>query len=266
MPHFKEPRVYLVSKPSVDWAQVAAFLEDEGLPPIPDSIRAGDEDSSAVVEISARLCYMSFGKGRRDIEEFINNLLSSKDGSVFEHVNYGFVFTGVSRSLTHELVRHRAGFAYSQRSQRYVDEGDSSFVLPPAFERPDEGIQAAGSALTAALDKASVSYQELVEALQKALPRDMFPAATDWRKAIRQAARSVLPTATETKIFVTGNVRSWRHFIEMRSAVFADWEIRRLALMVLDLLREEAPLLFGDFTVEELPDGTRTATPKYSKV
>ena len=77
------------------------------------------------MEVSARLCYMSFGRGRRHIEDFITNLLSKGDGSVFEHVNYGFVITGVSRSLTHELVRHRAGFAYSQRSQRFVDESDS---------------------------------------------------------------------------------------------------------------------------------------------
>ena len=126
-------RVYLVSRPAVDWEQIAAFLSDEELPPIPDSIRAGTDDSNAIIEVSARLCYMSFGRGRRDIADFIHNLLSSKDGSVFEHVNYGFVFTGVSRSLTHEMVRHRAGFAYSQRSQRYVDETEGSFVLPPAL-------------------------------------------------------------------------------------------------------------------------------------
>ena len=118
MTNYHEPKVYLVTRPSVDWEQVAAFLDDEGVPPIPDSIRAGDDESAAIIEISARLCYMSYGRGRRDITDFINNLLSSKDGSVFEHVSYGFVFTGVSRSLTHELVRHRAGFAYSQRSQR----------------------------------------------------------------------------------------------------------------------------------------------------
>ncbi len=84
-----EPRVYLVSRPSVDWEQIAAFLSDERLPP------------------------------------------RSRDGSVFEHVNYGFVITGVSRSLSHELVRHRAGFAYSQCSQRYVDESEGSFIIPP---------------------------------------------------------------------------------------------------------------------------------------
>ena len=266
MAFIKEPRVYLVTRPSVDWQQVTRFLGDEGLPPPPESVRAGSDESSAVVEISARLCYMSFGKGRRDIAEFIKNLLSSKDGSVFEHVNYGFVFTGVSRSLSHELVRHRAGFAYSQRSQRYVDETDSAFVLPPAFAQSDETLQAAKTILLEALQRASVSYKDLAAALERALPREMFPATTDWRKAIRQAARAVLPNATETKIFVTANVRAWRHFIEMRAASFADWEIRQLAIAVLEILQKEAPLLFGDFSVHKLPDGTRVAEPLYSKV
>ena len=95
----------------MDWEQIAAFLSDEDVPPIPESIRSGDEESLAIAEVAARMCYMSYGRGRRDIADFINNLLSSKDGSVFEHINYGFIFTGVSRSLTHELVRHRAGFS-----------------------------------------------------------------------------------------------------------------------------------------------------------
>ena len=75
-----------------------------------------------------------------------------------------------------------------------------------------------------------------------------------------------LPNATETKIFVTGNVRAWRHFIEMRAAPFADWEIRSLALQVLELLQKESPLMFGDFEIEDLPDGTQVAAPRYSKV
>ncbi|MDP6403147.1 MAG: FAD-dependent thymidylate synthase [SAR202 cluster bacterium] len=266
MTYLTAPKVYLVTRPSVDWEQVAAFLEDEGVPPIPDSIRAGDDESSAVIEISARLCYMSFGRGRKDIADFVNNLLSSRDGSVFEHVNYGFVFTGVSRSLTHELVRHRAGFAYSQRSQRYVDEAGAPFVVPPALLKEIEGSEEARAILEEALEKTSSSYKELVETLDKILPAEWFDAARDRRKAVRQAARAVLPNATETKIFVTANVRSWRHFIEMRGAVYADWEIRGLALAVLEILQLEAPLLFGDFTVDELPDGTRIATPVYSKV
>ena len=264
---YKEgPQVYLVTRPSVDWEQVAAFLEDEGVPPIPDSIRAGEDESSAVVEISARLCYMSFGRGRKDISDFVENLLSKGDGSVFEHVNYGFVFTGVSRALSHELVRHRAGFAYSQRSQRFVDESEGHFVVPPAISEKREGTEEARNILSDALQTASSRYEELVTALEEVLPKDIFTDWRDRRKAIRQAARAVLPNATETKIFVTANVRAWRHFIQMRGASFADWEIRKLALMILEVLAVEAPLLFGDFTVEDLPDGTQIATPKYSKV
>ena len=266
MRYTSAPKVYLVTRPAVDWEQVAGFLDDEGLPGVPDSIRAGADESAAIVEISARLCYMSFGRGRRDIADFVKNLLSSKDGSVFEHVNYGFVFTGVSRSLTHELVRHRAGFAYSQRSQRYVDESDSSFVLPPALADGLAESVEAREVLNDLMEAASEGYGRLVAALEKTLPRERFDSNTDRRKAIRQAARAVLPNATETKVFVTANVRAWRHFIEMRGASFADWEIRQLAISVLELLKREAPLFFGDFEVSDLPDGTRIATPAYSKV
>ena len=199
MKNYSEPKAYLVTRPSVDWEQVAAFLADEGVPGIPDSIRAGDDESAAIIEISARLCYMSYGRGRRDIVDFVNNLLSSKDGSVFEHVNYGFVFTGVSRSLTHELVRHRAGFAYSQRSQRYVDEANASFVLPPALDQGAEESAEANKIVADALEAASASYAELVASLDKALPKEWFDHPRDRRKAVRQAARSVLPNATETK-------------------------------------------------------------------
>ena len=179
------PSVYLVSRPEVDWDQVSAFLADEDLPGVPDSIRAGEDESNAIIEVSARLCYMSFGRGRRDIADFIHNLLRSKDGSVFEHVNYGFVFTGVSRSLTHELVRHRAGFAYSQRSQRYVDETEGSFVLPPALRGEDAAADKARRVFDEAMDAASESYVKLVEGLEAVLPRERFDSATDRRKAIR---------------------------------------------------------------------------------
>lgn len=263
-PNLVRPKVYLVTKPAVDWPQLAAFLADEGAPGIPQSIRAGPDESAAIAESAARICYMSYGNGRRDISAFINNLLRSKDGSVFEHINYGFAFTGVSRSLTHELVRHRAGFAFSQRSQRYVDETGGSFVAPPALDAAADAE--ANAILQDALANAARSYDALVDALEVALPRDRFASATDRRKAIRQAARAVLPNAAETKIFVTANVRAWRHFIEMRASRYADAEIRRLALLVLDILKTEAPLLFGDFTIEELPDGARIATPQYSKV
>ena len=266
MKYAAKPTVQLISRTQVDWNAVSAFLDSEGLPPVPESIRALEDESAVVVEISARICYMSYGKGRRDIEEFIHNLLSKGDGSVFEHVNYGFMITGVSRALTHELVRHRAGFAYSQRSQRFVDEGEPNFVIPPALDEDRPNTEKARGILKRAATDAHRAYANLVSELSDALPEDQFQTSTDRRKAIRQAARSVLPNATETKIFVTANVRAWRHFIEMRGAAYADWEIRRLAVTILEILKGEAPLLFGDFTVRDLPDGTQTAAPKYPKV
>tara|TARA_B100000676_G_C18087981_1_gene856778 strand:+ start:5212 stop:6012 length:801 start_codon:yes stop_codon:yes gene_type:complete len=262
----EKPSVYLVTKPAIDWDQISIFFEEENVPPIPETVRAGNDESAAVVEISARMCYMSYGRGRKDITDFINNLLNSKDGSVFEHVNYGFILTGVSRSLTHELIRHRAGFAYSQRSQRYVDETEGSFVVPPIMASGQPGSGNPRMILNAALEKASEAYQNLVEELDKSLPKEMFESRTDRRKAIRQAARSVLPNATETKIFVTANVRALRHFIEMRGSVYADTEIRFVAINLLRLLQKEAPLLFQDFSIENLSDGTQIATPLYSKV
>ena len=183
-------RVYLVSRPAVDWEQIAAFLSDEDLPPVPDSIRAGTDDSNAIIEVSARLCYMSFGRGRRDIADFIHNLLSSKDGSVFEHVNYGFVFTGVSRSLTHELVRHRAGFAYSQRSQRYVDETEGSFVLPPALTSEDGDADEAQGILKDAMESAAESYVNWSASWSPCSPGgDSSTAPTAARPSVRRRAR-----------------------------------------------------------------------------
>ena len=191
MAFITEPTVRLVSRTEVNWEAVSAFLEQEGVPPVPESIRAGDDESAAVVEISARVCYMSYGKGRRDIEEFITNLLSKGDGSVFEHVNYGFMMTGVSRALTHELVRHRAGFAYSQRSQRFVNESDADFVIPPALAADRPGTEKARGILEDAIEDAQEKYRNLVSELYKALPVDEFEAQTDRRKAVRQAARAV---------------------------------------------------------------------------
>ena len=259
----ERPTVRLIARPALDWDELAEFLYDEELPEAPESIRAGDDASAAIAEAAARICYMSYGRGRRDIEKFINNLLRSKDGSVFEHVNYSFVFTGVSRSLTHELVRHRAGFAYSQKSQRYVDESEScAFVVPPAIlEARGEALDAFKAEMTQAMD----TYKALVGALADNIA-DSNLSVTDKRKAVRQAARSVLPNATETKIVVTANVRALRHFIEMRASPYADVEIRRLALEVLRIMQSEAPLMFGDFVVKTLSTGVTIAEPRYSKV
>ncbi|HTO90554.1 MAG TPA: FAD-dependent thymidylate synthase, partial [Candidatus Sulfotelmatobacter sp.] len=167
--------------------------------------------------------------------------------------------TGVSRSFTHELIRHRH-FSYSQLSQRYVDESDSDFIEPEVIAS-DPALHAVW---TEAVDAARAAYDRLIAGLVEKYSD--LSDKTLRRKLARQAARSVLPNATETKIFVTGNARALRHFIEMRGSEFAEVEIRKVALEMLRLMQSEAPSMFADYTVETMPDGTRAVRTPHPKV
>src|SRR3712207_1487844 len=160
--------------------------------------------------------------------------------------------SGVSRSLTHELIRHRH-FSYSQLSQRYVPERDAEFVEPAVIAEDPELHEG----FLAATEAARTAYTELLDGLQKRFAD--VPSATLRRKQARQAARSVLPNATETRIVVTGNYRAWRHFVAMRASEHADVEIRELAVACLRELQRVAPHAFDDFRISELADGTEVA-------
>ncbi|CAN5672554.1 FAD-dependent thymidylate synthase [soil metagenome] len=241
----------------------------------PDHIRwESDSDipGQVVAEFAGRLCYLSFGEdaglegghktiqGRTSNEDYLGNILKVKHGSVLEHAVWSLLLEGVSRALTHELVRHRAGFGFSQLSQRYVDESEIGFVLPPEIQEGTSAYDLWVNACQASLD----SYRDLLVTLTGQIGED--GAATMRKKRARQAARSVLPNAAETKIVVTGNARAWRHFIEMRGSASADVEIRRLAVSVLHVLRNEAPNMFGDLTIASQPDGTEVVETVFSKV
>src|SRR5262249_54885951 len=150
-----------------------------------------------------------------------------------------------------ELVRHRH-FSYSQLSQRYVPEREAAVVEPDVIADDPELHQLFGEATAAALD----AYNRLLEGLEKRFASAPPAAATPTsrRKQARQAARSVLPNATETRIVVTGNYRAWRHFVAMRASESADVEIRALAVAVLEELLRVAPNVFGDFRISTLDD------------
>ena len=209
--------------------------------------------------MAGRVCYMSYGKGRKTNREFLAHIIDVGHGSVLEHAVWSFLVTGVSRSLTHELIRHRH-FSYSQLSQRYVDESESDFIEPDVI--------AADPALhliwCEAVNAARRAYDALVAGLAGQFGD--VPEKTLRRKLARQAARSVLPNATETKIFVTGNARALRHFIELRGSEHADVEIRKVAVATLRLLQVESPSLFGDYTLEPLADGTFATRTEHVKV
>ena len=164
------------------------------------------------------------------------------------------------RSLTHELVRHRAGFGFSQLSQRFVDESECEFVEPEVIAADPELHRIWLEAIQAT----QTAYRDLADRLTEKF-KDI-PDRTARRKKAREAARSVLPNATETKIFVTANARALRHFIEMRGDAAADVEIRRLAIAVCKLLQKEAANLFGDYTLIDLPEGGQAVTTEHRKV
>jgi thymidylate synthase (FAD) len=175
--------------------------------------------------------------------------------SVLEHVNVTFLIEGVSRSLTHELVRHRAGFAYSQLSQRYVDSKDVAFVMPLEIEKATGEVREVLERIfLTQCATALLGYTAIAGALEERIKKEEpGMKRSDLVKRVRQVARSVLPNATETKIVVTANARAWRHFLNMRGSKFAEPEIRRLAVHLCARLKEVCGPLFYDFKEVEMP-------------
>jgi len=160
----------------------------------------------------------------------------------------------------HNFVANGIVTHNSQLSQRYVDESVAEYVEPDCIAEDPELHQIWLDAVATTHQ----AYVKLVEKLQDKLKDE--PDRTLRRKMARQAARSVLPNATETKIFVTANARALRHFIEMRASRHAEVEIRKLAVQVLRLMQQEAPHLFSDYQLTPLPDGTFEATTPHRKV
>ena len=226
-----------VAPPDVDWSTDAAGGE-------------------ALVEFAGRACYQSWSKPNPRTAtnaSYLKHIIDVGHFSVLEHASVSLYVTGISRSCTHELIRHRH-FSYSQLSQRYVPESQARIVVPPGLEDDDE----LGRILAEAADSSRATYTELLDKLEAKFADQ--PNALLRRKQARQAARAVLPNATETRIVVTGNYRAWRHFIAVRASEHADIEIRRLAIACLRLLVDVAPAVFGDFDIATLADGTEVAT------
>lgn len=254
----RQPGVYLVGSQTTNDAEIDRFLGDHGVDNWSTDTEVAGEKLS---EIAGRLCYMSFAKPRPGgSAAYLGRIKQVGHGSVLEHSVWNFIFTGVSRSFTHELVRHRAGFGYSQLSQRYVDESVADYVEPECIADDPELHQV----WLSCIEQAQEGYIKLVEGLQKKFAD--LQDKTLRRKMARQAARSVLPNATETKIFVTANARALRHFIELRCNEHAEPEIRAVAAQVLRILQKEAPNMFGDYEFVDLPDGTQAARTPHVKV
>lgn len=210
-----------------------------------------------LIEFAGRHCYHSWVTGR-DRASYIQNIIDMGHGSVLEHPTLSFAIQGVSRSLTHELVRHRVGVAISQESQRYVDAKDIRFVVPPIVSYIAGGavVQYDGDGVprqhpmieefTTQCLEARHNYEVLQSSIKARLVASRSSVKTTLHKRANEAARALLPNAAETRLTWTANYRLLRHFFFVRGGSGADLEIRRLAVQLLEKSKEHAPRAFHD--------------------
>ena len=180
-------------------------------------------DAEKLIEEAGRTCYLSFDKiGADSARDFIQKLIKMGHDSPLEHACATFRIENCSRAMTHQLVRHRL-MSVSQQSQRYVDEENFSFVVPPTVPKEFQK-----------------EFSDDMEAI-----RQMY---IKWRdKGLKKEdARFVLPNACTSEIVVTANFREWRHIIKLRTSATAQWEIRLVSTKILEILKEQAPASFGD--------------------
>ncbi|MCD6167752.1 MAG: FAD-dependent thymidylate synthase [Caldisericia bacterium] len=181
-----------------------------------------------VIEEAGRTSYQSFNRMEEGSgKKFIRMIIDLGHLSVIEHAVASFRISDVSRSLTHQLVRHRLA-SFTQKSQRYVDERNFTFVEPPKVKKNPKA------------HKIYLNFMESVRETYKKL-RDL--------KIPKEDARFVLPNATTTEIVITANLREWRHIVELRGSEHAQWEIRRMTIEILKILKREAPTVFEDFVI-----------------
>ncbi|HEY1687913.1 MAG TPA: FAD-dependent thymidylate synthase [Solirubrobacteraceae bacterium] len=261
--HETTPSVFMIARPAVVLSGLREYLQSIGGESwLTRRLEGSDEapnPGELLVETAGRACYRSWEPGlnpnvtkvRTDQREYFANILRSGHGSVLEHANYSFVLHNCSRVLTHELVRHRAGSAFSQESLRYVRLSDIGFRVPPALEPLRERVL------------------EIVEQLEEfqseaagALGIDEQGVPFHVKKEVTSALRRLAPIGLSTDIIWTANVRTLRHVIEMRTDLGAEEELRLVFDQVAKLMLDEAPGLFQDFTRE--PDGRWV--PEHRKV
>ena len=261
--HETTPKVFLIARPSIDVEGMRGYLREVGgeswLERRMEESEGGPNGGELLVEFGGRACYRSWEPGlnpnvtkvRTDQREYFANILRSAHGSVLEHANWSFALRNVSRVFTHELVRHRAGSAFSQESLRYVRLADIGFRVPPALEPLRDQV---------------ISIVEQLEELQisaaKELGIDEQGVPFHVKKEVTSALRRLAPIGLSTDIVWTANARTLRHVIEMRTAEGAEEELRLVFDQVARVMQAEAPGLFQDFTRQD--DGAWV--PEHRKV
>lgn len=249
-----QPRVYLVAKTQLVHEGLNRYLEDIGSPDWQADPDVSDAEN--LVEAAGRMCYRSWqpydpekpeatnpnvSRVRQGNESYLANVLKSGHGSVLEHVNMTFICRHVSRVFTHELVRHRAGMAYSQESLRYVRLDDLSFWLPEAAKNNP----AAREKFESVIDFLENTQKELAEIFGIQDSSDFTE-----KKHLTSMFRRLAPIGLGTSIMVTGNLRAWRHIIGMRTSPAAEEEIRIVAGQIAEICKQEYPNIFQDMELD----------------
>lgn len=250
-----EPKIYVIGRPQLDGAEIKRYLDDvngtEWYERVFENPDVAISDAEAVIEFMGRLCYRSWTEGlnanvtrvRKDSAEYLRNILATGHGSVLEHAMVNFVFADVSRIVTHEAVRHRAGTAISQESMRFVRLTDIPFWLPE-WARGDEELVSRSLDLLMKMEE-----HQLWMADHFGLDDENVPFAEKKHKT--SFMRRFAPDGVATTIGMSFNFRALRHVIEMRTDVAAEEEIQLVFDKVAERVTKEFPLLFGDYERQE---------------
>ncbi len=208
-----------------------------------------ENDAQKLVEFAGRLCYESWQKpnpATRDNFSYVGHIIDSLHFSVLEHAGFSVALTGISRSCSHELVRHRH-LSPSQLSQRFFDESGAAMVVPSLYRDDRDAL-----AVLDEVERFSMeAYKRLVEIGTRKLAA--MKDKTHRRKRVREAARAVLPNMTEVHIVLSGNHRAWREFFEKRGDIHAEPEIREVAVTIFkEVAQPLAPAVYQDMHVEDV--------------
>lgn len=256
-----QPLVRCIAKTKFEESDVSSFLSEEKVEWIrPSTALQGDR----LIEFSGRICYMSFGEGKQSPKtnaEYIRHLIDSGHESVLEHTTWTFLATGVSRGFTHQLVRHRVGFSFSQLSQQYYDESEAAFVAPPSLREGTQSYDAWVDAMVGALEK----YKSILDSAKELAISDSL-VKKERDREIRSTARTVLPNSIEAKIVFSANARAIRHFLSARGAIEGDWEMRNVSVQLFNIVVRDAPAIFQDFELHDLDDGSQSVVKISSRV
>jgi len=256
-----KPEVFMVAETQTNSKDISAMLEALNVKePLQAQYPSSPSGSEQLIEIGGRLCYKSFEVGlnpnvtkiREGNKEYIGNILKHHHGSVLEHGSVTFVLINVTRVLTHELVRHRAGCAYSQESLRFVRLTEISYYYPDIFDQigSKDGMQGDDSAEVRRL------FEEVIrtcEEFQKFAAQilDVPNLPFEQKKKVTSAMRRAAPIGLATNIMVTANHRAWRHIIEMRTSKHAEEEVILVVSEIARQLQEGFPNIYQDMSLDD---------------